>query len=145
MRPWRALPFLLLAGCYTYRPLANPVPAGGTAIDVRLTDEGVRELANEVGPGVEQIRGRVLGADSAALDLSVSEVENVRGEPTLWNGERLQLPQRYVKSIESRRLSLGGTGLLGGAVAAGLLAAVNIAGRQGSGVPSGGTPGGQAH
>jgi hypothetical protein len=145
MRPSRAFPFLLLASCYTYRPIATPAPAPGSAIDVQLNDAGARDLATEVGPGVEHIRGRVLAADSTALDLSVAEVQDVRGEPTVWNGERLRLPQRYVRSIERRRLSLGGTGLLGGAVAAGLVAAVGIAGRQGSGVPSGGGPGGQGH
>jgi hypothetical protein len=115
--------FLLLTSCYTYRPLPGPAPAVGTRVELELTDQGSRALADEVGPGTERLRGTVVHADTAALELAVRAVENARGEPSDWSGEPVQIPRRYVERIQERRLSVGGTGILGGAVAASLIAA----------------------
>ena len=142
-RPSQVVPLALLVGCYTYRPLATPVPEAGASVDVELNDLGMRDLAGEVGPNIDHVQGRVVRADSSDLELSVTGVQNIRGEPTEWNGERLRLPMRYVQGVEERRLSGAGTGLLGGAVAAGLVAAYRLLGGPGSGAgPSGHSPGG---
>jgi hypothetical protein len=145
MRPVRALSLFLLVSCYTYRPLATPAPVAGTAVDVELTDAGMRDLVDNVGAGITHVQGRVLLADSSGLDLSVSGVTNNRGRPTRWNGERLQLAQRYVGTIQERRLAAGGTGLLGGAVAAGLVAVYAIVGGGSSAVGPSGTGAGAGH
>jgi hypothetical protein len=113
---------LLVAGCYTYRPLSAPVPAAGTHVQVTLTGEGADSIANRVGPNVRTVLGDVVRADSAGLTLAVEAVENRRGDRDGWQGEPVEIPLRFVGRLQERRLAVGGTGLLGGAVAVGLIA-----------------------
>ena len=122
-RAFARLAPLLLAGCYTYRPLPAPVPAAGARIQVALTDAGTDSLTAQLGPGIELVDGNVVRADSASLTLAVREIENRRGERDDWLGEPVVVPHRYIRDMEQRRMSVGGTGLLGGAIAAGLVAA----------------------
>jgi hypothetical protein len=100
-------------GCYTYQPLPLPTPSAGTRVSVQLTDDGSRELGNLIGSGVARVEGDLLEADSAALQLSVRQVEDQRGVSTDWNGERVPIPRRNIASVHRRRLSIGGTALLG--------------------------------
>jgi hypothetical protein len=113
---------LLTAGCYTYRPLSTPMPAAGTRVQATLTGEGAESLAGRVGPNVQSVLGDVVRADSAGLTLAVRAVENRRGDRDGWQGEPVDIPLRFVGRLQERRLAVGGTGLLGGAVAAGLIA-----------------------
>jgi hypothetical protein len=113
---------LLTAGCYTYRPLSAPVPAAGTSVQATLTGEGADSLASRVGPNVQAVLGDVVLADSAGLTLAVKAVENRRGDRDGWQGEPVHIPSRFVRRLQERRLAIGGTGLLGGAVAVGLIA-----------------------
>jgi hypothetical protein len=74
-------------------------------------------------------------ADTASVTLAVREIENRRGERDDWLGESVVVPRRFIHDMEQRRMSVGGTGLLGGAIAAGLVAATAAIG---SGVLEGG-------
>ena len=135
--------FLLLTACYTYRPVTAPAPQLGSRVDLQLTDEGSRALAAQVGPETEHLRGLVLAADTVRVELAVQGVENTRGVPTDWNGEQVEVPRRYVQRIQERQLSVGGTGILGGAVAASLIAAYELfGGGSNAQGPLGGGPGG---
>jgi hypothetical protein len=140
------LALALAAGCYTYRPLSAPIPAPGTRVQADLTDAGSDSLAGRVGPSVQAVDGTVLRADSSGLALAVREVENRRGERSDWQGETLVIPRRFVRNLQERRISVGGTGLLGGAIAAGLVAATQAFGGRGTleGNP-GGAPGSGGH
>ena len=113
---------LLAAGCYSYRPLSAPVPAAGTRVQATLTGEGADSLASRLGPNVRAVLGDVVRADSAGLTLAVDAVEDRWGDRDDWQGEPVHIPQRFVRRLQERRLAVGGTGLLGGAVAAGLFA-----------------------
>ena len=126
---------LLLAGCYTYRPLPTPVPVAGMRVQVALTDNGSDSLSSRIGPGVALVDGEVMRADTASVTLAVREIENRRGERDDWLGESVVVPRRFIHDMEQRRMSVGGTGLLGGAIAAGLVAATAAIG---SGVLEGG-------
>jgi hypothetical protein len=119
---------LALAGCYTYRPLPAAAPAAGLRVQATLTDAGSDSLAGRLGRDVGAVAGEVVRADSAGLTLAVREVENQRGERSDWEGENVEIPRRFVRDLQQRKLSLGGTGLLGGAVAAGLVAATQVFG-----------------
>jgi hypothetical protein len=121
-----------VAGCYTYRPLPAAEPAAGSRVSVQLSEDGARKLARQVGVGVARIDGEVLQADSTGLTLGVRQVETTHGERTGWDGERVHLPRGAVQSIQQRRLSLGTTGVLGGAVLAGLFAASQAIGGDGA-------------
>ena len=130
---------LLLAGCYTYRPLPAAVPAAGLRVQATLTEAGSDSLVGRLGRNVNVVAGDVVRADSAELTLAVKAVETQRGERTGWEGEMVVIPRRFVRDLQQRRLSVGGTGLLGGAVAAGLVAATQVFG--GRGIFEGGGPG----
>jgi hypothetical protein len=134
---------LLLAGCYTYRPLPAPVPAAGARVQIALTDDGSDSLSSRIGAGIDLVSGDVIRADTGSVTLAVRAIENRRGERDDWLGEAVVVPRRFVRDIEQRQMSLGGTGLLGGAIAAGLVAATAAMGSGGS-QGGGGTAGGGA-
>jgi hypothetical protein len=121
----------LLAGCYTYRPLPDPAPEPGDRVSAQLTTEGSRDLTGQIGPEVLHVEGNVVTADSSGLDLEVQEVESYRGIRSDWHGEHVRLPRTAVAGIQQRRLSLGGTTLMGGVMAAGLYAMYRILGGPG--------------
>jgi hypothetical protein len=132
---------LLLAGCYTYRPLANPAPPPGQRVSAQLTTDGSRELTGQIGPEILHVEGQVVSADSAGLDLEVLEIESYRGIRSDWHGEHVRLPRQAVAGLQERRLSLGGTTLLGAVVAGGLYAMYRLFGG-GSSVEGAGGQGG---
>jgi hypothetical protein len=128
---------LLLMGCYTYRPLSNTAPPPGQRVSAQLTTEGSRELTGQIGPEVLHIEGQVVSADSGGLDMDVHEIESVRGIRSDWHGEHVRLPRQAVAGLQERRLSIGGTTLLGGALIGGLYAMYQLVG--GGGLFEGGT------
>jgi hypothetical protein len=111
-----------LSACYTYRPLASPEPAPGDRISAQLTTEGSRDLTGQIGPEVLHVEGNVLRTDSTAMELEVREIESYRGIRSDWHGELVRLPRNAVAGVQERRLSVGGTTLMGGVLAAGLYA-----------------------
>jgi hypothetical protein len=134
--------FFLLAGCYTYRPLQEPAPAPGDRVSAQLTTEGSRELTGQIGPEILHVEGQVVSADSDGLDLEVLEIESVRGIRSDWHGEHVRLPRLAVAGLQERRLSVGGTTLLGGVLLGGLYAAYRLFGGGGSVEGPGGQVGG---
>ena len=136
---------LSLAACYTYRPLSTPEPAAGTRVSAQLTNSGSQELTAEIGPDVLHVEGTVLQADSSGLNLEVREIESYRGIRSDWNGEQVRLPRAAVAGIQERRLSPGGTGIMSGALVAGLYAIYRVLGGPGlfEGNPGQGAGGGR--
>ena len=137
----------LLAGCYTYRPLDTVDPASlpaGTNVEVRLTPEGAEHLATQLGPDSRYVRGQWLGADSTGVRLAVSSVETTRRIAVPWRGEQVTLPRGDVATVQERKLAVGTTGLLGGVVLGGLVAAAAAFSGHGSVTGGGGTSGSPA-
>jgi hypothetical protein len=131
MRAHTPLVFLLLAGCYTYRPLATPQPVPGTRVSAELTGDGARELSGEVGPEIEHIEGDVMAVDSGGVNMAVRQVETTRGIQSDWKGEKVTIPRAAVSGWQERKLSVGGTWFLGGLVAGGLYAMYRLLGGPG--------------
>src|SRR5919112_3873632 len=128
----KAIPCIaLLSACYTYGPISTPAPSPGDRISAQLTTDGSRELSGQIGPEVLHVEGDVLGADSSGLDLRVREIESYRGIRSDWHGEHLKLPRAALAGLQQRRLSVGGTTLMGGVLAAGLYAMYRILGGPG--------------
>lgn len=133
---------VLLSACYTYRPLAGPEPATGDRVSAQLTTTGSRDLTAQVGPEVLHIEGDVLSADSSGISLKVREIESYRGIRSDWHGEMVKLPRNAVAGVQERRLSVGGTTLMGGVLAAGLYAVYRILGGSSLFEGGNGQPGG---
>jgi hypothetical protein len=136
---------VLIGGCYTYRPLSTPQPLAGTRVSAALTDDGARELSGQVGPEVEHVEGEVLAVDSIGVHMAVRQVETIRGIQFDWRGEQVTVPSSAVSGWQQRRLSVGGTGFLGGLVAGGLYAMYRLIGGPGLVSGRGGGSGGGSH
>lgn len=136
---------ILLAGCYTYRPLSTAQPLPGTRVSAELTDDGARELSGQVGPEVEHVEGEVLIVDSAGVRMAVRQIETTRGIQSDWRGEKVTIPRSAVSGWQERRLSVGGTGFIGGLVAGGLYAMYRLLGGPGLIDGRGGGSGGGGH
>jgi hypothetical protein len=132
MRGLRCLGVVLaLAGCYTYRPISTTTPEQGTRVSTQLTGQGSVDMAGQIGPDILHVEGDVVDADSTGLELVVREVETFRGIRSDWHGEHVRIPSGAVAGMQERRLSLGGTGLMGGVMVAGLYTLYRVLGGPG--------------
>jgi hypothetical protein len=125
--------------------LPSPALAPGDRVSAQLTTEGSRELTGQIGPEILHVEGQVVSADADGLDLDVLEIESVRGIRSDWHGEHVRLPRQAVAGLQERKLSVGGSALLGGVIVGGLYAAYRLFGGGGSVEGAGGQAGGGAH
>jgi hypothetical protein len=137
MRSMAGLAFLVLAGCYSYRPVDTPAPDSGDRVEADLTDQGTVAMASQIGPGALSVRGEVLQAQPETLVLALTSVLGRNQQETFWKGEHVRLPLVTVARVQQRRFALKKTLLFGGAVLGGLFAAV--AAFDGSGGGGGGS------
>jgi hypothetical protein len=122
---------LVLAGCYTYRPISTTAPEQGTRVSAQLTGQGSVEMAGQIGPEILHVEGDVVEADSTSLELNVREVETFRGIRSDWHGENVRIPNQAVAGMQVRRLSVGGTTVMGGVMVVGLYALYRVLGGPG--------------
>jgi hypothetical protein len=132
-----AIGFLpVLAGCYTYTPIATLQPAPGTNLSLVLSDEGRMQSMRQVGPYAMRIEGELLEATPADLVVAVTDVVDIRGTRSKWAGESVTLPRSYVMTTYQKQFSRSRTVLLATAVAGGIVAIIagrNLLGFGGSG------------
>jgi hypothetical protein len=134
------------AGCYNYAPLRRSQLSPSTYLAVTLTEAGSEELAPYIGPNILVVRGRFLSATDRALILSVSAVENRRGDVLEWKGESVGVPGEFVRSLEERHPATGKTVMLAGVSLAGFFVAYAAFGPGVGGSTSGGSgPGPSPH
>jgi hypothetical protein len=108
-------------------------------VAVNLTAAGTDTLARYVGPNATDIEGRVLNARGSDLLLAVSVVRKRNGEEDFWKGEAVSIPQAAISRLQQRRLAVGRTLLLVGAVA---VAGATVGAAASSGSSGGGGGGG---
>jgi len=132
-----AIGFLpVLAGCYTYLPVATLQPAPGTNLSLVLSDEGRMQSVRQVGPYAMRIEGELLQATPEDFVVAVSDVVDIRGTRSKWTGESVSLPRSYVMMTYEKQFSRSKTVLLATAVAGGIVAIIasrNLLGLGGSG------------
>ena len=132
-----AIGFLpVLAGCYTYLPVATLQPAPGTNLSLVLSDEGRMQSVRQVGPYTMRIEGELLQATPEDFVVAVSDVVDIRGTRSKWTGESVSLPRSYVMMTYEKQFSRSKTVLLATAVAGGIVAIIasrNLLGLGGSG------------
>jgi hypothetical protein len=110
---------VLVAGCYSYRPLTGTLPSSGAVVRVQLTDSGSVAMRDLLGPDVFAVVGRFRGRDERGLTLAVQSTEARTGLPHDWQGEEMTIPAGLVATTQERTLAPVRTAL----VAAGALAA----------------------
>jgi hypothetical protein len=135
-----AIGFLpVLAGCYTYTPIATLQPAPGTNLSLVLSDEGRMQSMRQVGPYAMRVEGALLQATPEDLVLAVTDVVDIRGTRSKWTGESVSLPRSYVMMTYQKQFSRPKTVLVAMAVAGGIAAI--IAGRNLLGIGGNGDTG----
>lgn len=133
----------ILAGCYTYTPIATLEPEPGTNLSLVLSDEGRMQAVRQVGPYAVRVEGALVQATSDDLTLAVSQVVDGRGTHTKWTGESVSLPRSYVLMTYQKKFSGSRTALVAVATVGGLLALIasrNLLGLGGSGETGQGPP-----
>jgi hypothetical protein len=127
----------LTAGCYSYFPLTTATPDPGTAITVKLTDAGARELERTLGSEVFLINGRYVSAGEHGFALSVASVETKGGDRHMWSGEAVTVPTADIASVDVRRLAKTRTILLAGVGVASVAVTTIAFALTGGGTPQG--------
>lgn len=111
----------VLTGCYTLRPATTPIVEGAeVALDV--TDAGRVALAQQVGPEVTQLEGRLVSAENGDYVLAVSNVRFLRGGVQAWSGERVRVSRDHVRTAYERRFSPGRTAVMAAVTVGGVVA-----------------------
>lgn len=124
---------LVLAGCYTQRPLETPVPAPETRIIARVTDSGAVVLGGPVGPGALQVEGVVATADPTMWQLNLTRVEYKGGSSVIWNRELVSVPRYAISNVTEKRVSKSRSWLAAGLITAGAVLASRLFSSLGAG------------
>lgn len=108
----------MVAGCYATRPVAGTaVPVGSVTI-LTVTDQGRAALADQMGPSIESVEGRLVARDSAGYTLSMMSVHLLRGGEQVWTGERVRIRSEHVALVSEKKFSRSRTALVSAATIA---------------------------
>jgi hypothetical protein len=136
-RGFAAIGFLpLLAGCYSYIPIATLEPAPGTNVSLVLSDEGRLQSYRQIGPYAVRGEGALVQATPDDFTLAVSDVIDIRGTHSKWTGEAVSLPRSYVTMTYQKQFSRSKTVLIAAAALGSIVALIasrNLLGLGGSG------------
>jgi hypothetical protein len=140
------LPFLMLAGCHSYRRIEAPAPSPGTQLRLELSDQGSVDVTGQVGPRAINIFGRLTASSTDTLALAVTGVERRGGIKEIWKGERVTVGRSSIAAISREAISWRRTSLVLAAGAAAYFLLAGIGGWEGlvgGGKDGGGPPSGQ--
>jgi hypothetical protein len=133
---------LAAAGCFTYNDLPQTAASPGRDVRVDLNPTGRTALANQLGPEVRSVTGRLDSADSLGLTVAIAKTTMMDGDENGWHGEHVVIPYSDVAQTGERTLSKGKTvalvALLSGAMSglALLVGRATASAGTGSGLPS---------
>jgi hypothetical protein len=121
----RAAVFLpsLLAGCYTYAPLATG-PAPEMQLSLVLSDVGRVGASATLGSGLDRVDGILMGTTDTTYAMRVFGVRDIRGVQTKWSGEAVILQRAWVANAYERHFSRGRTYLMTGIVTSAVAALI---------------------
>jgi hypothetical protein len=78
---------LLLQGCYETLPLQQGPPPATVTVRLVLNDKGRAALSDKLGSAVDRVEGMITAQNSDSYTLAVSEVYQLGGNSSKWNGE----------------------------------------------------------
>lgn len=110
LRPFGPVLLVVAAmGCFTYNNVPRTEALPGREVQVDLNVIGRTALANQIGPEVRSVTGRLDAADTSGLTVAISRTTVMNGEDNGWHGEPVVIPYRYIAQTEERSLSKGKT------------------------------------
>ncbi len=129
----------LLLGCYTFRPVVEPL-APGAEVAFDVNDAGRVALGGVMGPEIARIEGRLLERGADDYVVAVSAVRLLRGGEQIWSGEPVRVRADHIGPAQERRFSRGRTAALGAGVLGGLALVVITRTLIGGGTEDGNPP-----
>jgi hypothetical protein len=121
---------LATAACYSYAPASLGTVSPGATVRVELSDVGSSEVEPYVGARARTLEGRVTRADSAGLELSVTDIIRSSDLDEAWLGKPVQVPSNGIATVSLSKLSAKNSLLAAGGlfVGAGALARAIVGG-----------------
>ncbi|MEX2283623.1 MAG: hypothetical protein WEE89_14155 [Gemmatimonadota bacterium] len=126
-RQWTLLASILFTpGCYNYVTTTS-VPPAGRDVRAEIRDEGAALLTPQLGPGVLEVEGLLLSADSRGVSILVSSYIT-RRQGMLGGGDAVLLQPEHIGVLKEKRLDRFRSVLLGLSLAATTLLAIEVFG-----------------
>ena len=82
---------LLLQGCYETLPLQQGPPPATAGVQLVLNDKGRLAVSEKLGGAVDRVEGMITAQNSDSYTLAVSEVYQLGGNSSKWNGEAVTI------------------------------------------------------
>ena len=108
----------MVTGCYATHPVAGTAVPVGNVVILTVTDQGRAALAEQLGPSIEGVEGRLVARDSASYTLSMQAVRLLRGGEQVWTGERVRIRSEHVALVSEKKFSRSRTALVSAATIA---------------------------
>ena len=107
---------LLVSACASYAPITTPISPGRATVRLSLTDAGRSENIGAFGSQITSLEGEIRSADDSVVTLSVTEIGRVAADNQAAHGETIALPARLIERADRKKLLVGRSLLLAGAV-----------------------------
>jgi hypothetical protein len=121
---------VLAAGCYNYSPVAT-TPQPGHSVRAEISDRGSGSLTAQLGPGVTQLEGLLLNADTQGVSILVQSYVTRHQGTLAGTGEAVRLQPDQIRVLEEKRLNRPRSFLLAAALAATAVLAIEVFGPDG--------------
>jgi hypothetical protein len=90
------------SACYTYAAVPVTEPVVEQRVELSINDAGRVQLQRQLGPGALVVEGRVVQQSESGWTLRVYRLTPLRGEPTTWSGEVVEVPSTAVEMVTRR-------------------------------------------
>ena len=131
---------LLLQGCYETLPLQQGPPPATAGVQLVLNDKGRLAVSDKLGSAVDKVEGTLTAQNSDSYTIAVSQVYQLGGSASKWNGEPVTITKDGTVGYQVHRFNQTRTVVLAAALAAAVVVFLVSAGLKGSG--TGDTSGG---
>lgn len=115
-----------VAACYTQRPVSTPEPASETRIVAAVTDVGIVEMGNAIGPGAVEVEGVIASADASVWQVRLLRVDHRGGRSAVWNRELVSFPRYALTNPRERRLDRTKSWLVAGLITVSAILAARV-------------------
>jgi hypothetical protein len=103
---------LPITACYTYAPVDFARAERGALVRAELSPAGEQEFVSRFGPGVRELRGRMLGSEGPTVSVLVDAVLDERRVVPV-DAAAVRLSREHVRAFSEKRLAQGRSALFG--------------------------------
>ena len=120
--------FLTTASCAAYTPIRGIETAPGNNVRVHLSDKGVVDLVQSIGPRARQLEGTLKQVTDSSMVVSVRRVTREGGGEDTYDGQDISIPSQDIETAEASRTSVPRSILAAGGILASALLVAKGAG-----------------